>query len=119
MESNPLVNTGVFQLGPACPISGIRKLIDVSKPPATVIGRPSTRSADRPRHLESRPRKSGERAYYWKVPTRDRDKGCFIPAEALGTDLDGAPTRAAILNERLDGWRANRKYDPARRISEA
>lgn len=107
MQNNPLVVTGVFRLGPVNPVSGLRPLIDtsdVSLPPDAAVA-PSAG----PRHLETRRRKSGELAYYWKVPTRDRGKGCIIPAEPLGTDFEAASRRADELNQLLDRWREKRK----------
>lgn len=108
MQNNPLVVTGVFKLGPVNPVSGLRPLIDLSDL-ALPANAPIGHAAEWPRHLETRRRKSGELAYYWKVPTRDRDKGCFIPAEPLGTDFECARQRADDLNGLLDRWRADRK----------
>ncbi|MBS0233788.1 MAG: hypothetical protein JSR99_09905 [Proteobacteria bacterium] len=116
MDQNPSVNTGVFLLGPLNPISGLRPILELGPAPARPVDRVPSRQEQRgPRHMERRILKSGEPAYYWKVPTRDRDNGCAIPAEPLGTDFESASRRADELNELLDRWRVERKVHLALR----
>lgn len=66
--------------------------------------------ADLPKYVISKPRASGEVAYFWQLPTWARSPAkkhgrvCPIKSEPLGTDLAEAVTKANILNECLSDW---------------
>lgn len=77
------------------------------------------RAADWPRYLETRRLASGGIAYYWKPPARDRARGFSGRPEPLGRDYHSAASRARMLNEALDGWRAGRDVPPALRTEHA
>ena len=49
---------------------------------------------------------SGAVSYYWAPRTVDRNTGCTVHAEALGSDYGTAKARADILNLQLTAWRS-------------
>lgn len=55
--------------------------------------------------MTSKRLRSGSVAYYWSPPTKFRDQGCPLEAEALGTAYAEAKSRCdQILNPLLDAW---------------
>lgn len=65
-----------------------------------------------PRHVIAKTLTNGDTAFYYNVPSRYRALKCPIGNEALGTGLDAARERAAILNGLFDEWDATRKGLP-------
>jgi hypothetical protein len=64
-----------------------------------------------PRYVERKPLKSGW-GYFFNVPTFARKAGCPLKNEALGTDYDGAVSRAeSVLLPAFDSWRSNGASD--------
>lgn len=65
------------------------------------------RAANWPRYMAAKKLKGGI-GYYWEARPKDRKAGFALPNEALGSCFEKACTRARLLNEYLDAWRAGR-----------
>lgn len=67
---------------------------------------------DLPPNMRPKRLRSGDTAYYWEVPTKDRAAGCKLANEALGRDLSAAIEKAQRLNALLSATRRG-ESDPA------
>jgi len=74
-----------------------------------------------PRYVIAKPRKNGEIAYHFNVPSYYKKRGCSVVSEALGTDYvracgpDGSGGKAAALNAAFDDWLRQHKGETADR----
>ena len=58
--------------------------------------------------------KAGKTAYYWSPPTRARQAGCPVQAEALGSDYGSAKQRCdQVLNPQYLAWLKEGDFDPS------
>ena len=87
-------NTGVWYLGPLNK-NGIRSVIFIE--------------SEKPKYLETRHLKSGNKAYYWCAPSWAKKNGFLFSNEALGVDYQLAMNKAHKLNAFLEDWRQSQK----------
>ncbi|MFA5956866.1 hypothetical protein [Hyphomicrobium sp.] len=115
MRRDPLGISGVYELGAANPISGLRPIVLIGNDGAMKRAK-KRKPAGWPRYMESRRLRFGTTGYYWKPPSWSRPRGCTMQAEPLGPDYGAAVTRCELLNRQLDSWRLGRDEGTATTI---
>lgn len=66
------------------------------------------RVTDKPANVRQKPLRTGETAWFWEVPSKDRKAGCKLENCALGTDTAKAWQKGAELNKALAAFRQGR-----------